>query len=175
IGEVGSNRTLIDVAARTRAFATLAGRSIPSDDDLKQGLLHAMRGRIRARSGDSFQQNAKRVGEFLARETETALRNSGKVYWCRFFRSVLKENRGEAESLVAEGRRLAPDPALKAQLATEGTLFPKFRLFLTHVTEREHPPPSVLALDAGIAEFGLLEHYSLFSCEDGGAEDDVAG
>ncbi len=57
IGEVGSNRTVIDVAARTSAIAVLAGHAPPTSADLRAGLLHAMRGRIRARSGDSFRQN----------------------------------------------------------------------------------------------------------------------
>jgi Mg-chelatase subunit ChlI len=175
IGEVGSNRTLIDVAARTRAFGTLGGRAIPTDEDLKQGLLHAMRGRIRARSGDSFQQNAQRVAEFLSHTTEEALRHAGKVYWCRFFRSVLRENRGEAEALVSEARRLVPDAALRDQLRNDGALFPKFRLFLSHVGDREHPAAPVQPLDASVAAFSLLERYSLFSCEPEESEDDVAG
>ncbi|MCI4329757.1 MAG: sigma 54-interacting transcriptional regulator, partial [Thermoplasmata archaeon] len=112
IGEVGSNRTLIDVAARTAATATLHDHTVATVDDVKGGLLHAMRGRIRARSGDSFQQNERRVLEFVDEHLEPALKRSGGVYWCRFYRSVLKENKAEGEAVVSEGRRLKNDPAL---------------------------------------------------------------
>ena len=64
IGEVGSNRTLIDVGARTAAIAVARRALGARADDLRAGLLHAMRGRIRARSGDSFRQNENRVAEF---------------------------------------------------------------------------------------------------------------
>ena len=173
IGEVGSNRTLIDVVARTQAFSQLAERPFPSLEDLKEGLWHAMRGRIRARSGDSFQQNARRVREFLDHETDPALAQSSKVYWCRFFRNVLRENRGEAEALVGEGRRLLPDAGLQEQLAAGVASFPKFQLFVTHVAEREHPVEPATALSASLATFAILERFSLFACDAEG-NDDVA-
>jgi len=172
IGEVGSNRTLIDVAARTAAMATLAGRVPPSSADLKSGLLHAMRGRIRARSGDSFRQNERRVGEFVDQYLTSSLKRSAGVYWCRFFRGVLKENTSEAEALVGEGRRLKDDPSLRAQLATNSELFPHFRTFATYVEERERPGPTIAATEAAASVFGLLEEFSLFSCKEGEGDDD---
>ncbi|MCI4357696.1 MAG: ATP-binding protein [Thermoplasmata archaeon] len=173
IGEVGSNRTLIDVAHRTNAIATLAGRPFASPDDLKAGLLHAMRGRIRARSGDSFRQNERRVINFLAQHTEPALRRSSGVYWCRFFRSILKENEGEGKALVGEGRRLLNDAQLRSQLPSSPELFPKFRPFLAYVSQRERLPDSANAVDAAAAEFGLLDKYSVFSCSPEEADDDA--
>ena len=169
IGEVGSNRTLIDVASRTSAIAVLAGRTLPTTADLKAGLLHAMRGRIRARSGDSFRQNEKRVSDFIDQYLEAGLKRSAGVYWCRFFRGALKENASEAEALVGEGRRLKDDAELRGQLASDGPLFPKFRSFVRYVNDREHPPPPLTAPDVAAHEFRLLEEYSLFTCKD---EDD---
>jgi MoxR-like ATPase len=169
IGEVGSNRTLIDVVARTGAIGTLAGRTLPTAADLKAGLVHAMRGRIRARSGDSFRQNEKRVAEFIDQYLDAALKRSAGVYWCRFYRGVLKENAADAEALVGEGRRLKDDAELRAQLATDGPLFPKFRSFVRYAGERERPPASLAAADVATHVFRLLEEYSLFTCKD---EDD---
>ncbi len=169
IGEVGSNRTLIDVAERTAAVSTLAGHALATSADLRAGLLHAMRGRIRARSGDSFRQNEKRVTEFIDQYLDPALKRSAGVYWCRFYRGVLKENKGEAEALIGEGRRLKDDAQLQAQLAADTTLFPKFRSFAKYVADREHPPAAVTPTDIGIHVFRLLEEYSLFTCKD---EDD---
>jgi Mg-chelatase subunit ChlI len=174
IGEVGSNRTLIDVASRAGAVAELAGHVFPTVDDLRAGLLHAMRGRIRARSGDSFQQNEKRVSEFLDRHTEPALKRSAGVYWCRFFTTVLRENKADGEAMVAEGRRLKGDAELQAKVAGGAPLFPKFQPFVTYVGEREHPGPSVRPLDAALNVFDLLDRYSLFSCGAGEADDDAA-
>ena len=169
IGEVGSNRTLIDVAGRTAAIGVLAGHPLATSADLKAGLVHAMRGRIRARSGDSFLQNSKRIGEFLDHHTEEALKRSALVYWCRFYRGVLKENKGEAEALVGEGRRLKDDAELRTQFASGGSNFPKFRSFVQYVSDREHPPAPLVGSDVAVQVFRLLEEYSLFTCKD---EDD---
>jgi MoxR-like ATPase len=177
IGEVGSNRTLIDVASRTAAIATLAGRDAATADDLKAGLLHAMRGRIRARSGDAFLQNSRRVEEFVGAHLEPSLKKSGTVYWCRFYRQSLRENAGDAESVVSEGRRLLQDAGMVERLAggEDGGLFPRFAAFRAYVARRESPRPPVRDWDAALAEFALLERYGLFRCaDDEGAEDDVA-
>ncbi|MGI0155872.1 MAG: sigma 54-interacting transcriptional regulator, partial [Thermoplasmata archaeon] len=169
IGEVGSNRTLLDVAARTAAIGTLAGHSIPTGADLKAGLIHAMRGRIRARSGDSFRQNEKRVAEFIDQYLDPSLKRSAGVYWCRFFRGPLRENSADAQALVGEGRRLKDDTTLRAQAASDAALFAHFRAFAQYVTEREVPPADLPPSDVGANVFRLLEEYSLFSCTD---EDD---
>ena len=171
IGEVGSNRTLLDVAARTAAVAAIDARSAASTADLKAGLLHAMRGRIRARSGDSFRQNERRVLEFVDQYLGPALTRSGGVYWCRYFQGSLKENRGEAEALVGEGRRLKDDADLRAQGAGDGGLFPQFRAFSQYVVQRDRPGPSVAPVEAAVNVFRLLEEYSLFECRE---EDDDA-
>jgi MoxR-like ATPase len=169
IGEVGSNRTLLDVAARTEAIALLAGRTVPVSSDLRSGLVHAMRGRLRARSGESFRQNEKRVGEFVDQYLPPSLKRSAGVYWCRYFREVLRESTAEAEALVGEGRRLKDDAALLAQMATDPSVFPRFRSFARYVGEREHPGEEVAPNDAAVSVYRLLEEHSLFSCRD---EDD---
>ncbi|MGA8542697.1 MAG: MoxR family ATPase [Thermoplasmata archaeon] len=169
IGEVGSNRTLLDVAARTAAIGELAGHPVPTSADLKAGLVHAMRGRIRARSGDSFRQNEKRVSEFIDQYFEASLKRSAGVYWCRFYRGVLKESSADAQALVGEGRRLKDDAELRAKAASDATIFPQFRTFARYVTDREQPPATLPSTDAAANIFRLLEEYSLFSCKD---EDD---
>jgi MoxR-like ATPase len=169
IGEVGSNRTLLDVAARTAAIGVLAEHPVPTSADLRAGLVHAMRGRIRARSGDSFRQNEKRVAEFIDQYLDPSLKRSAGVYWCRFYRGVLHESAADAQALVGEGRRLKDDAELRTQAATDTTLFPQFRTFVRYVTERERPATAVPPMDVAANIFRLLEEYSLFSCKD---EDD---
>ncbi len=171
VGEVGSNRTLLDVADRTGAIALLGGRSVASSDDLRSGLLHAMRGRIRARSGDSFRQNEKRVGEFVGQYLEPALRRSAGVFWCRYFTGVLRSDAKEAEALVGEGRRLKDDAGLAASLKDDGTVFPRFRAFASWVAEREHPEPPTPPAEAALQVFRLLEEFSLFACKEEDRDD----
>ncbi len=171
IGEVGSNRTLLDVASRTAAIAALENRAVPSSADLKAGVLHAMRGRIRARSGDSFRQNERRVSDFVDQYLPPALKRSAGVYWCRYFRDVLKENSGEAEALVGEGRRLKDDAELQAGLSSDGPLFPKFRSFARYVADRERPGGTVSSVSTAVNVFRLLEEFSLFSCPEEDADD----
>jgi len=172
VGEVGSNRTLLDVAARSGAIAVLAGRPIPTEEDLRAGLLHAMRGRIRARSGDSFRQNSDRIKEFIDSHLAEALKRSAGVYWCRYFRGPLRENKADAETLVSEGRRLAKDEALKSQFADGAAVFGRFAPFAKYVADRERIPGSLRPVDAAVGTFQLLERHSLFACE--GEDDDDA-
>jgi MoxR-like ATPase len=171
VGEVGSNRTLIDVAERTSAIAVLAGRSVAASEDLRGGLLHAMRGRIRARSGDSFRQNTKRVEEFIGQYVEPALKRSAGVYWCRYYTGTLKEQAKDAEALVGEGRRLKDDAAQLASLAKDPSLYPRFRAFASWVAEREHPDPPTPPTEAAVQVFRLLEEFSLFSCKEEDRDD----
>jgi Mg-chelatase subunit ChlI len=173
IGEVGSNRTLIDVVARTAATASLHDHPVAGVEDVEGGLLHAMRGRIRARSGDSFDQNERRVREFVSGNLEPALKRSGGVYWCRFYRSVLKENKADGEAVVAEGRRLKNDPALIDSLDKPGAEFPKFRAFTAYVGDRGRRPAGLRPVDAAVRTFELLERYSLFTCSEEDADDDA--
>ncbi len=170
VGEVGSNRTLLDVGERTSAIAVLGGRTIASSADLKSGLLHAMRGRIRARSGDSFRQNEKRVIEFVDQYLDPALKRSAGVYWCRYYTGVLKESSADAQALVGEGRRLKDDPTLAARLG-DAALFPKFKGFAAYVGERERPESAASGADAALGVFRLLEEFSLFSCKEDDRDD----
>ncbi len=173
IGEVGSNRTLLDVAARTAAVALLAGRSLPSAEDVHAGLIHAMRGRIRARSGDSFRQNERRVTEFVTQYLPPALKRSGGVYWCRYFRGPLHESRPESEGLIAEGRRLKDDAELQVKAAADPTLFPRFQALVGYVGGRESPSLPTTPFAATLNVFRLLEEYSLFSCDEEADDDAV--
>ncbi len=173
IGEVGSNRTLLDIVGRAQAIAMVADRPIASLEDLKAGVLHAMRGRIRARSGDSFEQNERRVIEFLDQHLEPSLKKSAGIYWCRFFREVLKESKPEAEALIGEGRRLKSDAALQAQVIHGDAQFAKFRPFVTYVSEREPAPAGIEPLQAALSTFDLLERFSLFTCGPEDLDDDA--
>jgi MoxR-like ATPase len=173
IGEVGSNRTLIDIVARTAAIASLHDHPVAGVEDVQAGLLHAMRGRIRARSGDSFDQNERRVREFVEQHLEPALKRSSGVYWCRFYGNVLKQNKSDGEAVVSEGRRLKNDPALIDSIAAPGSEFPKFRAFTAYVGERGRRPPGLRPVDAAVRTFELLERYSLFTCSEEDADDDA--
>ncbi len=166
VGEVGSNRTLLDVTGRTAAIAELAGRPVPTADDLKDGLLHAMRGRLRARSGEAFRQNESRVAEFIDRYLEPALQRSALVYWCRYYRGPLREDSTAAQALVSEGRRLRDDPALLAQSAGDPTLFAHLRAFDDYVRSREPPLSAARPLEAAMTVYPLLEKFSLFTCDE---------
>ncbi|MGC2034458.1 MAG: sigma 54-interacting transcriptional regulator [Thermoplasmata archaeon] len=173
IGEVGSNRTLIDIVFRTQAIATIDGHPIATVEDLKGGILHAMRGRIRARSGDSFDQNERRVIEFLDQHLEPSLKKSAQVYWCRFYRNVLKESKADAEGLVSEGRRLRTDAELRSQVGQGAPIFPKFQPFVLYVQDRDHGGSTLDPVDTALATFDLLERYSLFTCGPEDLDDDA--
>jgi hypothetical protein len=84
---------------------------------------------------------------------------------------VLRENKAEGESLVAEGRRLAQDEGLRGQVAEGAANFPRFAAFAKFVADRERLPGSLRPTEAAIGAFGLLDRHSLFACE-GEVDDD---
>src|SRR6185503_12229139 len=49
LGEVGSNRTMVDIVRRAQAFAQLSARMSVEAEDFRQGARDSMVGRIRAR------------------------------------------------------------------------------------------------------------------------------
>jgi MoxR-like ATPase len=173
VGEVGSNRTLIDVAYRTEAFAHLRGHAVPDFEDLQAGLLHSMRGRIRARSGDSFEQNSRLISEFLEKNVPEATRRAAVLYWCRFFRDRLGGNTAEGEQLVGEGRRLVSDPSLQSRVLSGEGLFPRFQTLALYVGERDRLPTGMNPIEAALVTFQLLERFSLFTCPEGAPDEDT--
>ena len=165
VGEVGSNRTMIDIAYRTEAYAELRGHPIPTYDDLRSGLLHGMRGRIRARSGDSFEQNSRMVEDFIQKHLEELAKQSATSFWCGFFRGALGGNQKEGEAVVTEGRRLIKDSDLQARVAKGENVFGNFQKLSAYVSDRGGLVPGTAPMAAAVATFELLERFSLFTCE----------
>lgn len=162
---------MIDVLYRTEAYAQIRGHPYPTYDDLRSGLTHGMRGRVRARSGDSFAQNSQLITTFIDKNLEVAAKRSATVYWCRFFNDKLKGNTKEGEALVAEGRRIIQDAEMQQKVASSDGLFPRFKEFTRYVGERDALPGSVTPVTAAVGTFALLDKFSLFTCE-GGVDDD---
>jgi MoxR-like ATPase len=165
VGEVGSNRTMIDIAFRAEAYAQLRGHPIPTYDDLRSGLLHGMKGRIRARSGDSFEQNSRMVEDFLEKNIDEMAKRSSIVFWCRFFKGSLGANNKDGEAVVSEGRRLIKDEELRGRLKKGDAIFTNFQKFVRYVSDRGAIPSNANAVDAAMSEFELLDKFSLFKCE----------
>jgi len=171
IGEVGSNRTMIDVTFRSEAYAQLRGHPVPTYEDLKSGLTHDMKGRIRARSGDSFEQNSRLVDEFVGKNIEEMAKRSATLYWCKFFKSVMGGNAKDSEALVSEGRRLAKDSELKARVSRGEAIFPNFQKLAGYVADGGGLMLGLPPLDAAIITFELLDRFSLFNCPENLEED----
>jgi Mg-chelatase subunit ChlI len=122
LSEVGSNRTLIDIVRRTRSYALMAGDPIADPEDFHRGARDAMTGRIRARSGDGFEENRELVERFVEEHWRTAGREGAVDYWCRFFRDELggDEQRGQAVArALREARELEPSD-LQRRLREDG-------------------------------------------------------
>ncbi|HVL48801.1 MAG TPA: ATP-binding protein [Candidatus Thermoplasmatota archaeon] len=133
LSEAGSNRTMIDVLRRAESRALLAGRPAVTADDIKQGALDAMQGRIRARSEESFRQNRDVVSAFVAKHFGALARDASDGYWCRFFNEELKEDKAEAGRVIQEIRGvLATKPAPAA-----ADLPPKFKRFADWVRRED--------------------------------------
>jgi magnesium chelatase subunit I len=128
LGEVGSNRTMIDVLRRAQAHARLEGRKHVVSQDYITGAHEAMTGRIRARGAETFHQNTEVVEAFLKKRTEPSLRDAAYRYWCAFYVGELNEDK-------AEGLRTLD--AVKAHLEGRGGDQGKVKRFREFVTGYE--------------------------------------
>lgn len=100
LGEVGSNRTMIDIVRRSQAFAQLAARDVLDPEDFHQGARDSMTGRIRARGAEGFDQNREIVENFLEKRWKDALKDGTVRCWCGFYVGELREDKAEALRVV---------------------------------------------------------------------------
>lgn len=138
LAEVGSNRTLVEVLRRARAYAMLEGDPGIDPEDLRRGARDAMVGRVRARSPEGFEENRHAVASFLDNHWKAAARDGAVDYWCRFFVGELKQDKAEAVRTLQEVRTaLAATPeraALQALLRAQGGE-PRLRRFAQFVQD----------------------------------------
>ena len=160
LSEVGSNRTMIDIALRTEAYAALGGEASPAVtvEDFKKGTLDAMLGHIRARGGDSYAQDEKTVQDFLKKQFGEVLHKAGLEYWCTFFVGTLKRDKSEGKRIIEECRQVAKAPA------PEKLKWPKFARFAEYSAGREKLKGKAGGPGAAAAAFSLLQELDVFEC-----------
>ncbi len=153
LGEVGSNRTMIDIVRRAQAHARLGGREHVTPEDYAEGATEAMTGRIRARGAETFHQNLEVVEAFLKKRREPSLRDAAYRYWCAFFIGELGEDK-------AEGMRTLD--AVKAHVEDRGGDETKVDRFREFVLKHEGLDP---AEADGVLKrvFGMLEDAGAFA------------
>lgn len=142
LGEVGSNRTMIDVLRRSEAHALLRRASLVEGEDFLRGATEALVGRVRGRSAEGYIENREAVEAFLAKQAPQALADAAENYWCEFFVGALKEDRSEGDRTARELREAAADKG-KIAAALSGTSgYAKLRRFAEHVNAVEEPGAS---------------------------------
>lgn len=115
LGEVGSNRAMVDLVQRAWSHAILSGDARLEPEDFRRGARDAMMGRIRARSADGFDENRDAVSAFVEKEWREAAQEGARSYWCRFFEGELKGDNVVGERILkalrdaVETHRDAPD------------------------------------------------------------------
>jgi Mg-chelatase subunit ChlI len=160
LSEVGSNRTMIDIALRSEAYATLGGNKTPvvGVEDFKKGALDAMLGHIRARGGDSYAQDEKTVQEFLKKQFGEAMHRAGLEYWCTFFAANLKRDKSEAKRILEECRQVVKMPS------SDRARYPKFARFAEYAASREKLRGRPGGPDIAMTAFSLLQDMEVFEC-----------
>ncbi len=160
LSEVGSNRTMIDIALRAEAYAALDrdGRRAVGVGAFKRGTIDAMLGHIRARGGDSYVQDEKTVQDFLLKQFGEAMHRAALEYWCTFFVEVLKRDRSEARRVLDECRA-----ALKAPPADRARL-PKFARFAEYSMAREGHRGCSGDIETVLAAFAIMQELDTFEC-----------
>jgi MoxR-like ATPase len=140
LAEVGSNRTLVEVLRRARAYAMLEGDQGLDPEDLHRGARDAMLGRVRARTPEGFEENRRTVAAFVESHWKKAFRDGAQDYWCRFYVGELKEDKAEATRVLQDVRNAlaaAPERAqLQSMLRAQGGE-PRVRRFAQFVQDAE--------------------------------------
>jgi len=162
LSEVGSNRTMIDIALRSEAHAALDrdGKRTVGVEVFKKGAMDAMLGHIRARGGDSYVQDAKTVLEFLRKQTGEALHRAALEYWCTFFVEVLRRDKSEGKRVLDECRS-----ALKAQPTEWAQVpLPKLARFAEYAAARETHKGGAGDLEVALGAFAIMQELDTFEC-----------
>ncbi len=160
LSEVGSNRTMIDIALRAESYAALDrdGRMTVGMEAFKKGTIDAMLGHIRARGGDAYVQDEKTVQEFLKKQFGEALHRAALEYWCTFFTQVLKRDKSEAKRVLDECKS-----ALKAGTPDRSRLA-KLARFVEYSSAREGMKGGASDIESALSAFAILEQLDVFEC-----------
>jgi len=161
LAEAGSNRTMVDMVTRAQALTLLRGGAVVTRQDFDAGAREALRGRVRGRSSEAFQQNLGAVDAFLKRHLPEAHNESAVRYWCLFFTTALKEDKSEGVRIVREARDVVKDPKrVEAALATSAS--PKFKRFADFVLARDGPVPDAQKATVVASVFQYLDAAKAF-------------
>lgn len=155
--EVGSNRTLLDVLHRAEAYAMLRTSTMTEPEDWRRGALDAMAGRIRARGGDSYEQNRAIVERFVEKRWREAGKHAATDVWCGFFVEVLREDKNDGKRFIQEARDAAKRGSLGG--SSDSQRLQKWAEYV-RVRERDprlHDPAAAAALFHQLDSFGAFE------------------
>jgi phytoene/squalene synthetase len=86
-----------------------ANAATPDPDDLQRATRDAMTGRIRARSGDGFDENQLLVERFLEEHGQEAAREGALTYWCAFFEDELAGEEASGQRIVKRLREVVAE------------------------------------------------------------------
>ncbi len=164
--EVGSNRTMIDIVTRTRAYTILESSTRPTTDAYRKGVLDAMMGRIRARGGESFFENKKLIEGFVRDNTMDSLNRAGRRYWCEFFKRKLKSNPVQGRKTIQETESVMDTPALLHKVLREKEGYARFRALYEYVIRKERYPGPYSGEKLFGQIWNLMKAIDVFSCEE---------
>jgi len=166
LSEVGSNRTMIDIITRSEAYTNLQERRWVSLVDFQKGALSAMLGRIRARGGDSFAQNKDRISNFISKNLQKELRKAGRMYWCGFYKDILKEDKPEGKRVLEECQKVLKNPELAKGALRQDSSQKKYRKFGKFVVNREQYTGNLSQDEVVLSVLSLLTSLDVFECDE---------
>ena len=165
LSEVSSNRTMIDIVSRSEAYAMMNFMRYVDLESFTKGTVHALLGRIRARSGDSYMQSNITIEEFVNKHFDESLRKAAREYWCRFYTDVLKKDKAEAKRVIAEVK-IAMENKDEVEKMIKSSDYKKFQRFTKFIADSERKKGPLNHIEIVKRVLCILKTVKLFEEKD---------
>ncbi|MGC8580979.1 MAG: ATP-binding protein [Thermoplasmata archaeon] len=137
--EICSNRTLSDIVDRVISYSIINnGGLLPDRKNIYEGVMDALKTRIRARSIMSYNESVQTLEQYLKNNMENIIAIAAKRVWCDYFTNSLKSNKEEGDSTIAEVNRIVNDTTLQDEIKKSKDKFPRIRALGEYLKNMDH-------------------------------------
>lgn len=161
--DVGSNRTMIDIALRGEARAMLRGKSTTSLSEFREGISEALMGRMWFSVQNP--QSKEKLDKFVSKNLDKTIIKSATIFWCKFFNEILKGDRSEGKRVVDELSVILKDTKKSSEYFNGKGDYKKADKWIEFVTRNESYMGVLNERERALTVFAILDALGLFEEE----------